>query len=183
MDTLFLSNFFYDGICRLIPGIVVIGLYWSHLVIRAHCKLQTTSASVFLAVCIFLTAWLIGATLDTGVYAVGNYTLKQGKLGAWLSQVVKEPLPEQQQAQADTQEASTDTKKPETDAQKFERLFRVKGRAERVLFRTMMCISFFAILKPPKQFLDGKYTHSHWWTRLMSIICFATFYVCWHQSG
>src|ERR1039458_4982054 len=120
MNTL-LSSFFYDGICRLIPGIVVIGLYGKHLLTRADHALH--ASSVFLTVCTFLVAWLIGATLDTLTYWPIVALLKKVR-NNWpvLPRLRDELVPNYQQGGTAAPKSGTEGQKTETEAQKFERL-------------------------------------------------------------
>jgi len=200
MDTL-ISNFFHDGICRLIPGIVVICLYWTNLVTSVHNALNKGS-SVFLAVCILLIAWGIGATLDTMTFApafdypqIRQALFRTNQLAEFNAKKA-ETLAQNSTNQLRGLVAQTD----ENDAQKFERVQKVRLQAEIVLFRIMMCISFFTFLRPPnifsilwpsKTFSDGQRTRwynriqrTQWYNkhlrpRFPGIIGTAVFFTCW----
>jgi|ERR1017187_1830251 hypothetical protein len=179
MDTLIL-NFFHDGICRLIPGIVVICLYGNNLVTLAHKTLK--NSFVFLAVCIFLIAWFIGATLDTFTFAPAYY----------IPQIRNALISTNQLAKMNAQRAEALAQKDENDAQKFERVQKVRMYAEIELFRIMMCISLFTCILPPKKlfsivwpsttFSDSQWTR--WYNknlrpRFPGIIGTAVFLICW----
>jgi hypothetical protein len=57
-----ISEFFYDGISRIIPGLVVIFLFAHRLLEKALTTLH--DSSIILYVFIFLAAWLIGVTVE-----------------------------------------------------------------------------------------------------------------------
>jgi hypothetical protein len=62
-----LREFFYDGICRIIPGLIIIGLYGRQLLLEANSALQNITKDhslVFLVPCVLLAAWLIGVMVD-----------------------------------------------------------------------------------------------------------------------
>jgi hypothetical protein len=56
------TEFFYDGIARIIPGLVVIALYGRHIVMMALKDFQ--DASVVVGFCVFFAAWVIGVIID-----------------------------------------------------------------------------------------------------------------------
>jgi hypothetical protein len=175
MNTL-LSSFFYDGICRLIPGIVVIGLYGKHLLTRADHALH--ASSVFLTVCTFLVAWLIGATLDTLTYWPIVALLKKVR-NNWpvLPRLRDELVPNYQQGGTAAPKSGTEGQKTETEAQKFERLQHVRMQAESVLFRSMFCISTITIFWWPTTFSGVGLTRYFY-----SIGGIGVFLVCWWYS-
>jgi hypothetical protein len=161
MDAL-ISNFFYDVICRLIPGIVVIWLYGGEIFIRASTMLRGSSIS--LTVFIMLIAWVIGVTLDTITFAPFYYFPK----------IRQAFFPTEQQREMDAQFTKMLSGKEETDAQNFLRLQLVRLQAEIVLFRVMMFISAFAIVLPPTILSDDKMI-SH----LYGVIGTFVFFICW----
>jgi hypothetical protein len=62
-----LREFFYDGICRIIPGLIITGLYGRQLLVEANGALQDITKDhslVFLVPCVLLAAWLIGVMVD-----------------------------------------------------------------------------------------------------------------------
>ena len=175
MDTL-LSSFFYDGICRLIPGLVVIGLYGKDLLFRADHALH--SPSIFLPVCIILVAWLIGVTLDTLTFwPIVALLKKVPKNWPGLSRLRVELVPNCQPRGTAATKTDSAAPIPESDAQKFVRLQCVKMDAERTLFRSMLCISAFTIFCWPTTFSDVGLTRYIW-----SFVGTAVFLLCWWYS-
>jgi hypothetical protein len=164
MDTL-ISNFFYDAICRLIPGIVVIFLYGNRFGVRAHDALKNSSA--LLAVCILFIAWFIGATLDTATFAP---FVNIPQIAHALQTNSQRVGPVSQQ----TENTGCKTVNIETDAEKFARVQHIRQGAEIVLFRIMAFISFFTIILPPAIGSNGK-PISRWFGG----ICMVVFSVCW----
>ncbi|MGA2280896.1 MAG: hypothetical protein ABSG80_11410 [Verrucomicrobiota bacterium] len=156
--------FFHDAICRLIPGIIVIGLYWNHLVIRAHVALKK-EYSLFLAMCIVLIAWLIGATLDTVTFSPW-YRIPQ------VAQVLKLNIPQTNVTQ--TAGNNIVDKGDRGDIEKYWLVQRIRITAEIVLFRIMMVISAFIILWPPINLgVKSK------WLRFYGLIGTIVFGLCW----
>ena len=63
------SEYFYEGICRIIPGLAVILMYWRIEAMRVF----YTHADFFTSPLLFIAAvlpvaWLVGLTIDTVVY-------------------------------------------------------------------------------------------------------------------
>jgi hypothetical protein len=67
-ETQIIPDFFYEFIARIIPGLVFIALclYWSDSDFKA------ISASVGLSLFVLVAAWIIGTTLDLGVFVIVN---------------------------------------------------------------------------------------------------------------
>ena len=65
-ETQLIPDFFYEFISRIIPGLVVIALsfYWSDSDFKA------ISSSLGLSLFVLVAAWIIGTTLDVGVFMV-----------------------------------------------------------------------------------------------------------------
>ena len=59
MDEL-LKEFFYDGIVRVIPGLIAIAFYGRVIATPADFH----DAPITLSICAFLAAWLTGATIE-----------------------------------------------------------------------------------------------------------------------
>jgi hypothetical protein len=174
MDTLG-SHFFGDLISRLIPGIVIIGLYGKHLLIRADHAFH--GPSVLLTVCIFFVAWLIGATLDTLTFRPVIALFKLVPDTWTLSWLRDKLLPNLQQGGTSAPKTGNATPIAESDAQKYDRLQRLRMEAERALFRCMMCISALTIIWWPTTF-----SGVGWIRYFYSVVGTGIFFVCWWFS-
>lgn len=172
MDTLFLY-FFGDVICRVIPGMVIIALYAKPIFNYADHLLKNSEVSRML--CIFLTAWLIGLTVDIGSFALGNIPLNSlPKMFPSMSHICDELLCKESPGKTDGQNGSAAAKQNESDSQRYERMQLWKFTAEKILCRVMLCISVFTVFVPPKTF------HSKWNRfSIYSIIASVVFSGCW----
>jgi hypothetical protein len=155
----------------VIPGIVVLALYGKNLFNHADHLLKGSEASR--AFCIFLTAWLIGLTLDLGVFAIGSIALTNAqKICPILSPFCEKLLPKDQPGESDTKKPDTYARQNENDSQKSERMLHERFLGEKILFRVMLSISVITIFWPPITFLPT-------WRLFYSFVATAVFLGCW----
>jgi hypothetical protein len=158
-------DFFYELIARIIPGVVVvaISIYWS------KGDFKTVYSSVGLSVFMLVAAWIIGVTLDIGVFA--GYKLCPEKYRqkitpdlstyAWI---LRKLLP-------------------------FDRKLVTKALALIVFFRIMTIICVFALLICVAMLLFPRWDfflpalHDHFWRYgLVSVILALVFGICWNEQ-
>jgi hypothetical protein len=165
MDTL-LSYYIGEIITRVIPGIIVIGLYGSKFVTVVNSS--SHDSSTFLTICIILIAWLIGLTLDIFFFAVGGFFLKLKRLSWFHGKLLTE------------KDALRPDKHPnkESDAQKCNRLQLMLINPTRALFRVMLCISIITIFSPPTTDFGFQWSRYN----IYSIGGALAFFVCWGWS-
>jgi hypothetical protein len=170
MDTL-LTYYSSDVICRVIPGIIIIGLYGKHYVIRASQELPNSSS--LLVVFIFLVAWLIGFMLDQVIFLLVAYPLEwlsKRPRWSWVSSRCNILLPNNQPP---AKEHVTETK---SFHGKFRYMNGVMLKGGIVLFRSLCCISVITFVWLPTIFSGVQ------WARLYSIIGAFVFLACWRLS-
>lgn len=75
-----ISEFFYDGIRRIIPGVVVIALYFHHEVVSVLRAYHDISV-VIVSVCLLMVAWVLGFVIEEIMSFVAHIFWKYG--GEW----------------------------------------------------------------------------------------------------
>jgi hypothetical protein len=144
-----ISEFFTDGICRLIPGSVFMALYGYDLIVRAH--RDFSDSSVLLATCFFFIAWLIGVLWEIATSApffIIFWSLKYFEY-PWLYNLF---LP------ACKKIPSNETNPQAVDRRAEHRQCACLG-ALRVLYRVMIFISIFTYFSPPTIFQSDQWWH------------------------
>ncbi len=90
-----ITEFFYDGISRLVPGLIVVAIYGHRLIETAFCKMN--GASAMLSICVFLAAWLVGALIEMLTFVPFEFMLTNFQLrfprNNFLLNLKKEHLP------------------------------------------------------------------------------------------
>lgn len=165
-----ISEFFDDGICRVIPGIVVIALYMQTEVANAFAVYGKTGDFVILSVCILVVAWFIGVMLQTIGFDIPAFL------------IIKLCPPSK------LQKCLLPDKKSE-DPSGQERRALIKSGAEIVLFRSMAIISLFSILVPPRSLsptftsIFTSFAWHRWYSVLSFVICAVVYgFRKWHNS-
>ena len=145
-----ITEFFYDGISRIIPGLIVIAFYGRDIVLLGNFK----DASVALTICIFLAAWLIGVIIEVLTYRLGILFLspflylvrrfsKLSDLDKWLHP-----------------ECDVSKLNPGTTVRCIQKVF-----AEATMFRCLFCISIVNWFTKPEAFWNTK------WSQFDSFYC------------
>ncbi len=153
-----LQEFFYDGISRIIPGLVTIGFYGRNIVMLGDFK----DASVTLSICLFLAAWLIGAIVEILTISLPKFLLYLLKDWFSLSKLVS-PVESWLFPSYDFEVG----KPPPTEREK-RKLF-----AEATMFRCLLVISVVNYFAKPDFFWSIR------WTQCDSIFGAIVFMVAW----
>ena len=163
-----LTSFFHDGINRIIPGFVVIGLYFSQDAEKVFS--QFNQQFYFAVVCILLAAWLIGFLIEAGTFNLWRllrwFCRKNGS--EWVC----------------IEKAENCGKIYDKDD--YVRLWEVKAQAEGVMSRGLFLIFIVTLICPPNGFIGRKWnTHQwfgvkglNWW----SLVCVIGFGAVWLVS-
>lgn len=126
-----IPDFFFELISRIAPGFVVIvlSLYWAGSDFKA--VVFTIGLSVFM----LAAAWIIGVTLDVGVYSIGKIL----HLDKWL---LRDPEGELSPVteKVDTEEVEYDRWEYLRKASSWERGRIIKAEAQLIFFRNMMSV-------------------------------------------
>jgi ABC-type multidrug transport system permease subunit len=70
------SEFFYEGVRRITPGLTIIVLYWHTEVENVFHAHQCFFSPYLFSACILVIAWLIGFVIDAAPFALGVFFLR-----------------------------------------------------------------------------------------------------------
>lgn len=177
-----IPDFFFELISRIAPGFVVIALslYWG------GCDFKTvfsnTGLSAWMLPAALAAAWIIGVTLDVGVFCIG----KKLRLDEWLLQGPKDG------SQADPKSGLQPDPKDHDEYKRWqyrckssswERGRMGKAEAQVIFFRNMMSVcaltALICVIMELSSSLDSllPVLHGHPWTYLALAIFF--FFIFW----
>jgi hypothetical protein len=175
-DKNLISEFFYDGISRVIPGLTVIALYGRYILQNAFSDFR--DASIVLVICIFLAAWVIGAIIEMVTFDPWAFLIR------WLSKLMKWAIAKAKHHAIDKSKSWLEKtlllpvhKIPDKLKDNPRRLRQIyKQGAEKIMFRCLWAISVFTYFKHPEPFWGIE------WNPCFSIIGAVSFglaYIFW----
>src|SRR5271170_4695030 len=74
------SEFFYDGVRRIIPGLIFIGFYWSNVPCDIMERFGIDSSVYVLIGCIFILAWPVGFAIEQVTTFMASLLFKCAKV-------------------------------------------------------------------------------------------------------
>jgi hypothetical protein len=158
-----IPEFFYDIIARMIPGLlaIVIYMYWS------KADFKSVVSNVGMSGFVLVAAWVVGVTLDVGVFAIAKKICS----GKWLQKVAPDLNPL----------LGITRKLPP-----FERRLIAKALAQIIFFRNMMVICGSAALiclvmcfLPIFDLLLPALRDHDYLCGLLCVILWWVFWLCW----
>jgi hypothetical protein len=154
--------FFYEGINRIIPGLVFIGFYYNQEIEKALNKFQNWN--FFVVASILLAAWLIGFMLNAAVWS--SYRLIVECLPMKRLNKFKETNGSKYPRicciiSKLTCEASRE--KDVSDEKEHVRLKRVKEQAEKVMCHVLLLVFIITLFRPPNGLFKSEW-HNHYYS-------------------
>ena len=190
----FIPDFYREFISRIIPGLVVIALYlyWSNTDFKAIFPGESTGATITSSSFLFIAAWIIGVTLDVGIFLIAVQILRiiQKKfhcLKHCLKKLLESPM--------DYNEQEGNNEQDEWEylraANPWERGIIIKTFAQVIFFRGMFSICALTVILSVSSMIGRPEKLSDWLPVLfrmkctcliLSLVFSLLFCLCWWQG-
>ena len=168
-----ISEFFYEGIRRIIPGLIVIALYWHTEAERSFGAHKYFASGIVFVACVLWVAWLIGFVIGQVTVILGTSFLP--RIDRWLDRFVKFPgVGPNRTTKSPHVESEGKSKKVVLEENREKRRYRLLCVAEKEMSRSLIAIFVFASFKPPESFSNFYWEHPYY--GIVGVIAFA---LCW----